>query len=539
MNFRLIRWGVLIVMILGCMDQTVYSQKNDVSYGYSPENPIKVGKSKRGGLANERLFLELLRDEYEEPVSFKKLGSCCPYQLKNGGTAICDLFKIKFKDKKGKDHEVILYLTFYEYDKPTAPADFTIATQNIDIELQPVMDSVADIRHIKEIHIKSEKLKEIPDVIYEYAQLEVLWIDSNDITTFSPKIANLKRLKKLGFAGNAIKVLPDEFAQLDSLEEITLNKGMNWEPVFQTLARLGKLKRLNLSGAGIKSLPEGIQGCKILEEINLFNNPDLKLAEVFKQLAVLVNLKVLKLGNTPLTEMPAGLASLNKLEVFAFTASGIKQLPLEIGELSHLRVLDISSNNSLSSVPESVKQLSSLEEIHFNYMQPTFKYAEAITRFSDCKRVRKLSCKSGRGLLTLPAAIGKFKNLEELDLTMCSDLTALPKEIGELGKLKTLELGYDIKIKTLPAEIIQLKNLRFLDISGHSGLDFKKEFPKFCHLSSLQTIVINGGNQQIPESVKECKHVKVLWLKSYLSNYTIPAEKTRLKHLLPGCEINY
>ncbi len=265
----------------------------------------------------------------------------------------------------------------------------------------------------------------------------------------------------------------------------------------------------------------------------------MKLTDVFKQLAALANLRVLKLGSIPVAEMPSGLALLSKLEVFAITASGIKQLTPEIGQLGKLRVLDISGNYSLTTVPESVKRLTNLDEVYFNSMQPTFKYAEAFTRFSDCKRIRKLSCKWGRGLITLPAVIGKYKNLEERDLTMCSDLTVLPKEIGDLGKLKFLELGYDIKIKALPAEIIHLKNLRYLDISGHSSLDFRKEFPKFCHLTGLQTIVVNSGNQQIPDSIKECKHIKVLWLKSYLSNYTIPAEKTRLKHLLPSCEINY
>jgi GTPase SAR1 family protein len=72
---------------------------------------------------------------------------------------------------------------------------------------------------------------------------------------------------------------------------------------------------------------------------------------------------------------------------------------------------------------------------------------------------------SGNQLKTLPAEIGKLKNLTALDLSN-NQLTSLPAEIGELKNLTELYLSGN-QLKTLPAEIVELKNLIRFDLYGN------------------------------------------------------------------------
>lgn len=541
MKLNIVKSVILILANLICLHQEAFSQKNDISYGYSPENPIKVGKGKKGGPANERIYLELLRDAHEDPVTAIRIGNCCPFPSKNGllGVAMCDVYKIKYRNEKGKAMEVIIYLTFYEYDKPEAPTYFTIATQNIDMELQPILDSVPDYSDIREYRIKSENVFEIPEYVYAMTNLEVLEIDSNSISVILPAISNLRNLKKLKFSGNKIKRIPGDFIHLDSLEELHLNKEMDWDDTFNKLSKLKNLKKLNLSETGIKSLPEDIQKMSLLEEINLKNNPELNLNDLFKQLSGVKNIKILRIGNDTIKVIPQSIELLKNLEELEITSTRIKFLPVEMGELRKLRILNLNANSEFITIPESVKNLIQLEEIYFGSMKAQFKYTDVLTRLSNCKNLRKLMLSHSQGLIMLPAVIGKIKSLEYLNIASCRDLKMLPKEMGQLTNLKFLEMGSNGKITTLPVELGKLQSLEILDISGHSGFDFKKEFPKFCHLKKLEILIIDRGNQQIPESVKECKQVKILQLKSYNNKYTTDIEKERLKKLLPACEIIY
>ncbi len=541
MKLNIVKSAILILAMQICLYQKAFSQKNDISYGYSPENPIKVGKGKKGGPANERIFLELLRDAHEDPVTAIRLGSCCPFPSKNGvmGVAMCDLYKIKYRNEKGKALEVIIYLTFYEYDKPEAPTYFTLATQDINKELNPILDSIPDYSDIKEYRVKSENVFEIPEYVYEMTNLEILEIDSNNITAISSGISNLRKLKKLKFSGNKIRRIPGDFIFLDSLEELHLNRDMDWDDTFNKLSKLQKLKKLNLSETGIKSLPADIQKFPHLEEINLKSNPELILKDVFKQLSEVKKLKVIRLGNDSIKLIPQSIELLKNVEELEITNTRIRFLPVEIGELRKLKVLNLSANSELITLPESIKNLIQLEEVYLEAMKVQFKYTDVLTRLSNCNKLKKLMMPQSTGLINLPVVIGKMKSLEYLNITACRDLKIIPKEIGQLSKLKFLEMGSNSKIIALPLEINKLQSLEILDISGHSGFDFKKEFPKFCNLNKLEILIIDRGNQQIPESVKGCKQVKVLQMKSYNIKFTTESEKDRLKKLMPSCEIIY
>jgi len=98
----------------------------DKSYGYSGDNPIKVGFGIKGGPENQRSFLNLLRDGQGNTISYKRAGSCCEYKSEHGmlGYAMSDIYVIYYLNINGEKEQTKMYLSYYEYEEPMIPMGF-------------------------------------------------------------------------------------------------------------------------------------------------------------------------------------------------------------------------------------------------------------------------------------------------------------------------------------------------------------------------------------------------------------------------------
>lgn len=92
----------------------------DKSYGFSQKNPVKVGTGSNGGLENEQTYLDLLRDETSQSISYLFKGKCCDYFSKNaiGGKGFLSKYEIAFKLKNGTSKSSTVYLTQSEFSQP-------------------------------------------------------------------------------------------------------------------------------------------------------------------------------------------------------------------------------------------------------------------------------------------------------------------------------------------------------------------------------------------------------------------------------------
>lgn len=86
----------------------------DSTYGYTQENPIKVGGDFFEGAARERLYLDNLQGPNGEPILYHRTGSI-PF-----ADTILDAYEIT-----GLNEPVVLYLDLYLYTAPQAPVGFT------------------------------------------------------------------------------------------------------------------------------------------------------------------------------------------------------------------------------------------------------------------------------------------------------------------------------------------------------------------------------------------------------------------------------
>jgi len=96
---------------------------NDSSYGYTKENPIKVGGAKDGvGPLNERRFLNALVGPNGEIISYERLGSTSTGR--NELTrVIIDMYKITYD---GLKQDIILYVNMYQTSELKVPSGFKL-----------------------------------------------------------------------------------------------------------------------------------------------------------------------------------------------------------------------------------------------------------------------------------------------------------------------------------------------------------------------------------------------------------------------------
>jgi len=90
------------------------------NYGFTQEQPIKVGNGPNGAPANERAYLDLLRDGQGNPISYYREGSCCAYDSQNGfnGLAMLDIYVITYYNEKGMKKTAKVYISMYDYEEP-------------------------------------------------------------------------------------------------------------------------------------------------------------------------------------------------------------------------------------------------------------------------------------------------------------------------------------------------------------------------------------------------------------------------------------
>lgn len=96
---------------------TKFSESND--YGFTPEQPIKVGAGPNGGPANQQAYLNLLRDKQGRPIYYKRIGSCCMFDTPNGigGKGMLDKYEITFRNENNEEVKTVVYISFYDYEE--------------------------------------------------------------------------------------------------------------------------------------------------------------------------------------------------------------------------------------------------------------------------------------------------------------------------------------------------------------------------------------------------------------------------------------
>jgi hypothetical protein len=114
-----------IMLFISCGSNTqTHSGKEDLTYGYSQKNPIKVG-GVMSGPAAERKYLNSLTGPNGEQIWFYRESSCCSFTTKNSpfGSGALDIYSVSYE---GKKDTVTLYLNMYDSGELKAPVGFKL-----------------------------------------------------------------------------------------------------------------------------------------------------------------------------------------------------------------------------------------------------------------------------------------------------------------------------------------------------------------------------------------------------------------------------
>jgi hypothetical protein len=115
---------------------SIPATSTDPSYGYTPQNPIRVGgfrdangsinQSAQGSI-NQRRYLASLWGPNGETIEYERLGGCCDYPSNLGinGFARIDAYAITWAGRPPGVPPVYLYLDFYEVAPLQVPMGLT------------------------------------------------------------------------------------------------------------------------------------------------------------------------------------------------------------------------------------------------------------------------------------------------------------------------------------------------------------------------------------------------------------------------------
>lgn len=92
-------------------------------YGFTEKDPIMVGQGPDGGPANQRAYMNLLRDKMGKRIRYERLGSCCQYKSKSGGAfglgmGMLDIYEITYRNEKNEIEKAKIYISFDDYEEP-------------------------------------------------------------------------------------------------------------------------------------------------------------------------------------------------------------------------------------------------------------------------------------------------------------------------------------------------------------------------------------------------------------------------------------
>jgi Leucine-rich repeat (LRR) protein len=153
------------------------------------------------------------------------------------------------------------------------------------------------------------------------------------------------------------------------------------------------------------------------------------------------------------------------------------QIPIEVGNLSRLTYLNLSSSAFSGQVPSEVSHLSKLSSL-------------------DLSGNFDLYTKSD-----LRSLVQNFTTLEELLLTDINFSSPIPESLANLSSLTTLDLRNCWLQGEFPTEIFLLPNLRFLRVSHNQ--DLIGRLPQFHSNSSLEVLLLGNTSffGTIPTSI--------------------------------------
>ncbi|CAK9160817.1 unnamed protein product [Ilex paraguariensis] len=246
-----------------------------------------------------------------------------------------------------------------------------------------------------------------------------------------------EKICHLSFYGRLSWICPrsEDVRKVKSLRSIALLLGeVNVKDFATYISKQRYLRVLDLNGCLFDKLPSSIWNLKHLRFLNMAHS-SIKIPE---SSSCLQNLQLLKFKYChDICNLSNGKYDFQVLES---KWSYVKKLPSSIGNLKHLKYLNMSGTQ-IKSLPESTSCLQNLQTLKLDYCQRLRKLPKGMNKM---RNLRYLGIKGCYSLVCMPAGLGQLCYLQTLSIFIVG--TEHGQQIGEL---KELNLGGELTIKGL------------------------------------------------------------------------------------------
>ncbi len=290
------------------------------------------------------------------------------------------------------------------------------------------------------------------------------------LTDFSCISSAWPSVKELLIDGNAVVVLPSELALSSSLQLLScascslssfpllLNlqnsltsldiRGNTFQELPAEISVLSSLKKFRAANVGLLSTPSWFVSLSKLQELDLSSNK-LRSLSALSTVVSLVNLVKLNLENNGEIHFPAHFEHLRHLKALFLRGNGIRNLPICLLQLPHLKDLDTAQMPELILPPQELitkdwsylaKFMSQVQHASESLeLDLTSLQLRAFPLFAcDITNLRSLNV-SDNEISSIPAAISCLTCLTELNLKNCP-IKSLSIELGCLVQLSMFHI---------------------------------------------------------------------------------------------------
>ncbi|KAJ1704351.1 hypothetical protein LUZ63_004130 [Rhynchospora breviuscula] len=318
-----------------------------------------------------------------------------------------------------------------------------------DMSYSCIQDALKTFRLLRVLSLRSSKIKEVPEVIFQLFNLHYLDLSRTEVSEISKSLGNLHNLQTLDLGFTGVKKLPDELSKLKKLRHLyvvrvldyTLQTFDSFAGVYvpTSICNLKDLQNLRFIEA-TKDLSGNLQKLNLLRVLHLWKVRQCFIAELCASVAMLPNLTYFSLSafdNNEVLNLNCldPLPDLEKLRLLGRLEKGI--LPWVFHSLYKLRDLTLFWSGLKEDPLGSLAHMSNLVSL---YLVRAYDGELLTFREDYFPNLKHLFLRDLTQLVQIEIESRTMINLYHLHLSGLQSLQCVPKGLSFLSSLQRMTL---------------------------------------------------------------------------------------------------